>query len=281
MANTDTEQSEPRMAPEMWSFEALYAQPPQLDGEHLRAALAERLGAVDLLMDGETILLSLGDYTVDYADKKGMPSQIAIMRSDKACSPGDYAEALQQTWDWPEKESALAQCRHRVLVSEFMGRGLKTEYRLEILQAVMHVLIENGGVTAISQSNADCLINPARYIEAHAEGFIFYGVLNVRFFNIGNRPGEMLMDTMGASVFGVPDMQCHFRQLDPDEVSPFLFNAGAYLVQNGDVIEDGHTLTSIDGRSKWPCQHEDALMRPKRPVVDVNPGAGLAAGNRF
>ena len=161
-----------------------------------------------------------------------------------------------------------------------MGRGLETEERLEILQAVMHVLIENGGVTAISQSNAACLINPARYIEAHAEGFIYYGVLNVRFFSISNRPGEMLMDTLGGAAFGVPDVQCHFLQLDPAAVSPYLFNAGVYLVQNGDVIEDGHTLPSIDGQSKWSCQHEDALVPPERLVLDVNPGVGLAAGNR-
>ena len=280
MTHNDNEQSEPRMAPDMWSFEALYAQAPQLDGERLRAALAERLGDVELLMDGETILLALHDYTVDYSDKKGVPSEIAILHADKPCTPSDYTEALQQTWDWPEKESALAQCRHCVLVSEFMGRGLETEERLEILQAVMHVLIENGGVTAISQSNAACLINPARYIEAHAEGFIYYGVLNVRFFSISNRPGEMLMDTLGGAAFGVPDVQCHFLQLDPAAVSPYLFNAGVYLVQNGDVIEDGHTLPSIDGQSKWSCQHEDALVPPERLVLDVNPGVGLAAGNR-
>ena len=90
----------------------------------------------------------------------------------------------------------------------------------------------------------------------------------------------MLMDTLGGAAFGVPDVQCHFLQLDPAAVSPYLFNAGVYLVQNGDVIEDGHTLPSIDGQSKWSCQHEDALVPPERLVLDVNPGAGLAAGNR-
>ena len=277
MAHSETS---PRMAPDMWAFEALYAQPPQLQGETLRAALAERLGDVELVSDGDTILLALRDYTVDYSDRKGVPSEIAIIRAAQPLNAAEYASALEQTWDWPEKEAALAQCQHCVLVSEFMGRGLETEERLEILQAVMHVLIENGGVTAISQSNAACLINPARYIEAHAEGFIYYGVLNVRFFNISNRPGEMLMDTLGGAAFGVPDVQCHFRAIDPAEMSAYLYNTAVYLLQHGDVIADGHTLPSIDEHSQWPCQHEDALIAPERVVVDVNPGAGFAAGNR-
>ena len=63
MTHNDNEQSEPRMAPDMWSFEALYAQPPQLDGERLRAALAERLGDVELLMDGEHSIAWYEDVT--------------------------------------------------------------------------------------------------------------------------------------------------------------------------------------------------------------------------
>ena len=272
--------SEPRLAPDMWAFEALYATAPQLDGETLRAALAERLGEVDLISDGDTILLALRDYTVDYSDKKGVPSEIAILHADAPCEPTDYADALEQTWDWPEKESALAQCRHCVLVSEFMGRGLETEERLEILQAVMHVMIENGGITAISQSNAGCLINPARYLQNHADGFVYYGVLNVRLFNISNHPGDMLMDTLGATAFGVPDVQCHFRDLDTGEMARFLFNTGVYLVQNGDIIQDGHTLPSIDGHSKWVCQHEESMIDDERLVLDVNPGPPWAAGKR-
>ena len=270
----------PRMAPDMWSFEALYANAPQLDGETLRAALAQRLGGVDLISDGDTILLALRDYTVDYSDKKGVPAEIAILRTDQPFDANAYVDALEQTWNWPGKEAAIAQCRHCVLVSEFMGRGLGTEDRLEILQAVMHVMIENGGVTAISQTNAGCFINPQRYLQMHADSYLYYGVLNVRLFNISNDPGAYLMDTLGAAAFGVPDVQCHFKGLAPSQMAQFLFNTGVYLVQNGDVIEDGHTLTSIDGQSQWVCRHEESMIDKERLVLDVNLGPGFAAGQR-
>ena len=277
---TQQADSAPRNPPDMWSFEALYAAPPVLNGETLRAALADRLGAADLISDGDTILLALPGYCVDYSDRASVPCEVAIILADRAVEHGEYADALQQTWDWPEKEAALAQCRHSVLVSEFLGRGLPAEDRMEILQAVMHVLIENGGIAAISQTNAGYLINPQRYTESHARGYVYYGLLNIRFFNISNQPGDMLMDSLGLSAFGVPDVQCHFRAIDPAEMSAYLYNTAVYLLQHGDVIADGHTLSSIDEHSQWPCQHEDALIAPERVVLDVNPGAGFAAGNR-
>lgn len=281
MTQENQQAADNRFMPDMWHFEALYAEPPKLDGTAICAALSEWIGEVDLVSEGDhSILLSLRDYCVDYADKKSMPCQIAIMRSDKPFDAAEYASAVEQTWDWPEVKESLAQCRHAVLVTEFMGRGLEVEDRLEIIQAIMHVIIENGGVMAISQTNAACLINPQLYLANHASEYVYYGLLNVRFFNISNSPGDMLMDTLGLAVFGVPDMQCHFRQLEPGDVAKLLFNTGVYLIQNGDVIEDGHTVAAIDGASKWKCQHENALHGPDRVVVDVNPGAPFAAGNR-
>ncbi|QNP49507.1 DUF4261 domain-containing protein [Diaphorobacter aerolatus] len=269
-----------RQQPDMWNFEALYTRPPELDGETLRAALAERLGDVAIVSDGATILLALNDYCVNYADKKGVPSQIAIMQADKPLDPAHYAEAAQQTWDWPDKDAALAQCQHSVMVTELMGRGLQIEDRLEILQAIMHVVIECSDVKAISQTPARCLLNPETYLQNHADGYVYYGLFNLRFFSISNENGDMLMDSLGLSVFGVPDMQCHFWELDPTAMSRMLFNSAVYLIQNGDVVEDGHTLAGITEGSRWRCQHEDSLVAPERMVLDVNPGAPYAAGNR-
>ena len=40
-------------------------------------------------------------------------------------------------------------------------------------------------------------------------------------------------------------------------------------------IKDGDMDRSI----QWKCQYEDALIQPKRPVLDINTGE-YAAGNR-
>jgi hypothetical protein len=41
-----------------------------------------------------------------------------------------------------------------------------------------------------------------------------------------------------------------------------------YLFDNGDVIEDGHTV----GVERWVARHEVALIAPERDVLDLDTG---------
>ncbi len=88
------------------------------------------------------------------------------------------------------------------------------------------------------------------------------------------------MDTRGLSEIGLHDLQCHFHDLDPNDVSGVLFNTAVYIFENGPVIESGNTVAGFKRGSKWACQFENALVPPEREVLDLNPGAPFAAGNR-
>jgi hypothetical protein len=99
-------------------------------------------------------------------------------------------------------------------------------------------------------------------------------------FRIENSPGDVLMDTMGMSVFDLPDLQCHFRGLEAGRVGSKLFNTAAYLYEKGLVIESGHTIPGLSPGEKWKCQYEDSLIGPDRTVIDLNPGPRFAAGGR-
>ena len=89
-----------------------------------------------------------------------------------------------------------------------------------------------------------------------------------------------MMDTMGLAVLGLPDLQLHFRNLQPGRVAAHLYNCALYLFQKGDVIEDGNTIAGLEPHEKWRCQHEMSLIGPKRVVIDLDPGPPHAAGNR-
>lgn len=57
-----------------------------------------------------------------------------------------------------------------------------------------------------------------------------------------------------------------------------------YLLTSGNEIDSGETIDGIkdgdmDRSIQWKCQYEDALIQPKRPVLDINTGE-YAAGNR-
>ena len=106
------------------------------------------------------------------------------------------------------------------------------------------------------------------------------GALNVRLFNIQGAPDDRVMDTLGLAALGLPDLQCHFRDLECNDVASLLRNLGLYLFEHGDIIEDGHTVSGIPATEKWRCQHEMALIGPERIVLDIDPGPAFAAGNR-
>lgn len=74
----------------------------------------------------------------------------------------------------------------------------------------------------------------------------------------------------------------HFRRSSQQniEVSRVLHNTAYYVFENGDTIEDGHTVAGHTRWSKWRCQHELALAEPRREVIDLNPDKDLAAGGR-
>jgi hypothetical protein len=107
------------------------------------------------------------------------------------------------------------------------------------------------------------------------------GALNVRMFNIqGGAPTEVVMDTLGLYAFGLPDIQCHFVQLEPANMAGLLFGLGHYIFEHGDIINDGETVQGLSDSDRWLCQHEVALVGPERDVLDINPGKLYAAGNR-
>ena len=91
---------------------------------------------------------------------------------------------------------------------------------------------------------------------------------------------RLVMDTLGLYVFGLPDVQCHFRDREPGEIAALLFATGVYLFEAGDVIADGNTISGPDGDGRLVCRREPALIAPAREVLDIDLGDPYAAGDR-
>ena len=106
------------------------------------------------------------------------------------------------------------------------------------------------------------------------------GLVNVRLFRIENDPGVCVMDTLGLHALGLPDFQLHFRDLEPSALAAHLYNLAAYAFEAEEPIESGHTVSGPDGDERWRVQLEDALLEPARVVLDIDPGAPYAAGDR-
>ena len=258
----------------------LSRQPIQLAQDTLLSQLQKQCGAVDVVMAKPTegtYAFAYRDYTVQYQDA-ALPAQTLINTHTHTSTPESYEAALQQTWDWAEARSTVEACQHSVIITDFMAGGLLPPVRLSLFNKVIRAVLGIIPCEAIYWQHSQQFTTPTAYLNNPNP---LFGALNVRMFNIANRAAnEVVMDTMGLATFGLPDIQCHFIQLDPDKVAQLLYNIGTYLFEKGDVIADGHTVPGIDNNSRWQCQHEDSLVAPEREVLDLNPGNPYAAGNR-
>ena len=146
-----------------------------------------------------------------------------------------------------------------------MARLLPSPDRVSLFHGVLRTVIDSTSPDALVFKHSQQVIAPADYLAACSEEPIQRpGSLNVRFFNITDSDGEMLMDTRGMQEIGLHDLQCHYRNLDPKEVARVLFNTAFYIFENGAVIESGQTVEGIEADSKWRCQFETSILEPKR-----------------
>ena len=269
-----------------YGVELLCEKPPVISKAQLLESLEKRcpdVAPLDGKTDSDMLAFVYKDHLVHLSDGF-IPAQTFIAISEQRLDVEELRTALEQSWNFPEAQSVVEKCVASVLVTDLMSAGLEYQERLELFQNVLASVIEVIPCLAIHWKQTQQIISPDAYLQAFAqsptERFFAGGAINVRLFNISDRPGEMLMDTLGLSALGLTDLQCHFHNLNPDDVTKVLYNTAFYLYKNGDVIEDGNTIQGIAPDSRWRCRFEDALVEPQRVVIDLNPGKLFAAGNR-
>lgn len=242
--------------------------------------LGEELGSPDLSSAKDTLLLIHKTHPIELKDAVIAP-QTVLLRANKPIQLEGYSDDIQQSWGFRDCSSMLSQSKHTILVMEMMAMSLSPVDRVRVFHGVLQAVIELTVPIALVFKHSQQVVRPKAYLD-HVEvaPILRPGSLNVRFFNISNSDGEMLMDTRGLSELGLHDLQCHYRDLDPNEVSKLLFNTGVYVFENGPVIESGNTVAGIEEGQKWKCHFENALVSPEREVLDLDPGPPYAAGGR-
>jgi hypothetical protein len=218
-------------------------------------------------------------HQVRYSDGNLMPSSTLFMPATPTAEPEKYRSIIQQSWGCNNAEQSIGAAGYSVLMMEMMADGLEPQTRLSLFHALLQAAIEVAQPHVILAQHSEQAIDPQKYLSCcNLAPILRPGALNVRFFNIANTEGEMLMDTRGMTEIGLHDIQCHFRQLDPNDIIGILVDTAVYITENGAVIVSGQTIAGIEPGSKWSCQFEDSLIEPQRILLDLNPGADFAAG---
>jgi hypothetical protein len=255
---------------------------PNLDRGALLAALQRHCPGARALDDDPVDGLHCvhPDHPVTYAEAT-LPAQTLFAERDTPLDLRSYEAALRQSWHFPQARERLSGCSAAVVVSDLMATPLERHRRLELFQDCVAAALEVVACEAIFWRPSQLLVAPEVFLADLARpGYprLFAGAVNVRLFNISGAAGDYVMDTMGLAIFGLPDVQCHFGGLSPNDVGPLLFDTALYLFDKGDVIEDGQTVSGLPREARWRCQHEMALVGPERVVLDISPGAPYAAG---
>jgi hypothetical protein len=253
--------------------ELLMDAPREFDPQQFEQSIRRTIPQSRLIEgSGPGVMVAHEDFVREYADGSVAPMLTAVMTPDRK-EPSDIDTS--QSWRFPDAAVVASTATDHRLVGQIMGIANTPHDRVRSFHAGLCAAIEQLRPVAVWSPHSQQLVDPAEVVENHLAT-----VVNVRLFNIDGDPGVMVMDTIGLHVLRLPDLQCHFRGLDPFGVARVLYTAANYIFDEGDVIDDGNTITGLDGAERWRLRHEMALVGPERVVLDIDVGDPHAAGQR-
>lgn len=252
--------------------EFLLTEPRALDAQQFEAAVRRELGRSRLIGESPGAMIAHEDFFHEYPDGKVAPMLTAVIAPERAKPPMIDAS---QSWRFPTAASVAASAGSRCVVTELVGFIHPPGDRVRAFHVSLCAAIEQLQPVGLWSPHSQQVVDPLEVAENPLAA-----VVNVRMFRVDSEPGVIVMDTLGLHDLGLPDVQCHFRDLDPSAVARLLYNVANYLFDAGDVIDDGETIDGIEAPERWKCQHEMALVGPKRIVLDLDVGRRHAAGRR-
>ena len=276
--------------PQMLIAQLLFREKPEACSfEKAKAAVEKYCGELGEIGEKPDILMfPVTKYKVEFEDKpEGVPVLACFMQ------PFEFKMELDeltrsQLWDMENGAEFADEVRYEVVVHAMLSAGLSYTEQAELFINQLDAAVEmyptceaiyvtgSGKLTPTAKFLADRKWDAgARFINA---------AVNVRFFNIQGT-GDMLIDSLGMYTLALPDVQVHFRNLDPNNVVSYVYNILDYQFKNDFPIDNGDSLDGIgaDGNIsidvQWRARYEDSLVQPVRPVLDINCGE-FAAGAR-
>jgi hypothetical protein len=181
-------------------------------------------------------------------DREPPPSALA------APAPGAVPPpTTEQTWDFDGADAVLARCAHSRLV---------TGADREAFVAALCAAIEDLAPAAVWLPLCERVAEPATILHDRE----LAALVNVRMFAVDGTD-QRLLETLGLHALGLPDVQCVAEPDEPASIAALLYDVAGYLLQSGDVIEDGDTI----GNRPWRCHDATSVVAPERRMLTLSP----------
>ncbi|WP_297421658.1 DUF4261 domain-containing protein [Clostridium sp.] len=280
--NKDKLVNGPDVFAETYSVELYMKEKPVILESALLANIKKYCGNVELAgnKDNNTTFAFM-DHILEYKNVSVPVSIIVSVIYDRP-DVEKLKNSLGQSGDFANKE-LIEQCKYRVLVTDIMAIGLDYTKRVELFQKALYGIVEVMQCEGIHFPLTEQVISREDYLENNPlndDYDMIFGILNVRLFKVEGVKNEYIMDTLGLSAVGLCDLQCHFKDLDPNQISDLLYSYGYYIFDNQDAADTLETVEGINENDIWKCRHEVSIAKPERVVLDINPGKEYSGGSR-
>jgi hypothetical protein len=238
--------------------------------------IEKKFGEVDIVSSNDKLTtFAIKKYSIALKDAT-IPPQILMMDVQliKADEIGQIERS--QLWNVDNGVGLLNECRYSINTSDFMASSMDYKERCELLIDWLEVAVELFPECKAVWMKASGKLFTASQINKHdiqrEDRFIYFGV-NARLFNIQGT-SDKVIDTLGMYAIGLPDVQYHFHDLDPNAVVNHAYNVASYIFDNNSPIENEQTIDGIvDGQLsmnvQWKCHYESSLNQPEREVMDI------------
>lgn len=209
---------------------------------------------------------------------------------DDASRDDGWTEGLEQSWNWPEARDVVGECKFEIQVSDVRAIDLSPVRRLRMIQQVVAAILHAAPCDAIYWSASRSFVSPPDFLAAvdslEENPWLAPGAIHIRQFRVVEYEDgadasqqDALLDSVGLSTLGIPDVQCHFRGIDAQLVVPLVYRAACTLFESGRVAA-GEAVAGIRPGQLWGHRGEKALAPPFRTVVDIAPSGGYKSGLR-
>lgn len=257
-----------------YEIEFLFLERVELDPGQLAADLGKRHRDLEasLVDDGRALALQSHDGEAQWILRRA------------GLSAGELEESISQTWHWGPGRDIAARSIDSIRLIDHASR-IEYRERLARFRGIAASITAALAPDAIHWVESQQIVDPGELLRAEEEkwGDPLLFALNVRYFRIepedAYQSEAFVMDTIGLAPLGLPDVQCHFRHLDPKLLAPVLYDTAQTIFEKGPVLLSGTMVAGIDGAS-WRVQFEDSIAEPLRGVLDLDPGKPYAAGTR-
>lgn len=254
-------------APLNYSIQFLFDKEPLLENIILLDELKKTFGNVDILFSTNTMIsFVFNDYSIN-AEGIEIPMQILLLKepyehSKKILNLVEYSQLTDNSINYINESKFL------LVISDFMATSIDYKKRIYIFNKILKTLIPILPCKIVYWACSQKLINTIEFSDAleKESDYSIYGIINVRYFIKDN---YHVMDTIGLSSIGLPDLQCSFDNIDPGIVSTILYEYGRKIFEHGDFLNDNEEINSMN--LKFLCKHNYSDTNPKRIVIVLKP----------